>query len=198
VPLPASACVVNAERARECHRSAGSARRDISDTVLTTAVYSYFTWRMADEMKQTREQTLRPRLGLSVRPYDPIGGHVALRSLGPGTALNVVVTLKFEPSGETRDWRTPVFPSGDEAQFIFPRNEEGGIPNFKALEAGGVQVSVSGSMRDVAGRTHDVTEQLDVAAWYRVVGGADQVFVKTPMEEIASETKKIRQALERK
>jgi hypothetical protein len=166
--------------------------------VVTTAVYAYFTWRMADEMRQTREQTLRPRLGLYVRPYDPIGGHVALRSLGPGTALDVVITLKFEPSGETRDWRTPVFPSGDEAQFIFPRNEEGRIPGFNALEAGGVQVSVSGSMRDVAGRAHDVNERLDVASWYMVVGEADQLYAKTPLDEIASEMEKIRQALERK
>jgi hypothetical protein len=77
--------------------------------VLTTAVYSYFTWRMANEMQKTREQTLRPRLSLYVRAYGPMGGFVALRSLGPGAALDVLVTLSFEPSGETREWRTPVF-----------------------------------------------------------------------------------------
>jgi hypothetical protein len=165
--------------------------------VLTTAVYSYFTWRMADETRKTREQTLRPRLGLYVRAYGPMGGHVALRSLGPGTALDVLVTLSFEPSGETREWRTPVFPPGDEAEFFFPKDEAERIPDLKQLEEHGIQVRVRGAMRDVTGTSYDVSEQLDAATWAKVLVEAHQVYVKTPADTVASETKKIRETLEK-
>lgn len=163
--------------------------------VLTTAVYSYFTWRMADEMQKTREQTLRPRLGLYVRAYGPMGGHVALRSLGPGTALDVLVALSFEPSGETREWRTPVFPPGAEAEFFFPKDEAERIPDLKQLEEYGIHVRVTGSMRDVAGASHDVSEQLDAATWAKGLAEAHQVYVKSPTDTVASEMKKIRETL---
>jgi hypothetical protein len=165
--------------------------------VVTTAVYSYFTWRMADEMRKTRVQSLRPRLGLYVRAYGPTGGHIALRSLGPGIALDVLITLRFEPSGETRHWRTPVFPPGQEAEFFFPKDEQETIPGFKELEERGIQTSVVGSMRDVAGAPYDVHEELDAAAWSKVLGEAHQVYVKTPADTVASEMKKIRETLEK-
>jgi hypothetical protein len=65
--------------------------------VFTTAVYAYFTWRMADEMRTSRLQALRPRLGLRIHPYSPLGGHLAIRSLGPGVALDVALEINFEP-----------------------------------------------------------------------------------------------------
>jgi hypothetical protein len=163
--------------------------------VATTAVYSYFTWRMADEMRKTRKQTLRPRLGLYVQAYSPMGGHIALRSLGPGIALDVLITLKFDPSGETRHWQTPVFPPGHEAEFFFPKDEQERIPGFKELEERGIHASVVGMMRDVAGTSYEVNEQLDAAAWSKVLGEAHQVYVKTPADVVASEMKKIRETL---
>jgi hypothetical protein len=163
--------------------------------VLTTAVYSYFTWRMADEMRKTREQTLRPRLGLFVRAYSPMGGHIALPSLGPGIALDVLITLKFEPSGETPHWQTPVFPPGHEAEFFFPKDDQERLPGFKEIEERGIHSSVVGLMRDVAGTSYEVNEQLDTAAWSRVLGEANQVYVTNPADAVASEMKKIRETL---
>jgi hypothetical protein len=39
--------------------------------VMTTALYPYFTWRMADEMQKARVQALRPRLLSTYREQDP-------------------------------------------------------------------------------------------------------------------------------
>lgn len=161
----------------------------------TTAVYAYFTWRMADEMQETRKQTLRPRLGLYVRAYGPTGGHLTLRSLGPGTALDVNVMLAFEPSGETREWRAPIFPPGDEAQFMFPKDEESRLPGFKELVTLEIKASVTGSMRDVAGESHEVKERVDAAADANLLIGAHQVYVKSPADTVAGELKKIRETL---
>jgi hypothetical protein len=165
--------------------------------VVTTAIYSYFTWRMAKEMQETRVQALRPRLGLLVRPYGPTGGFLALRSLGPGTALDVSVTLRFEPSGEARDWRTPVFPPGDEAEFFFPDTESGQAPDFTMLEEHGVVATVTGSVLDVAGKSHQVDERLDVATWAKVLTSAHQRYDTEPADKIATELKKIRETFDK-
>jgi hypothetical protein len=165
--------------------------------VFTTAVYAYFTWRMVDEMQKSRLQTLRPRLGLHIHPYSPLGGHVALRSLGPGVALDVGLTLNFEPSGETRPWRTPVFPPGEEAQFFFPKIEGNQLPGFQDLEKNGVIVNVHGSMRDISGHEHTIAERFDVAAWLEALGKENQVYDEPAADKIARELKKIRERLEK-
>jgi hypothetical protein len=164
--------------------------------VVATCVYAYFTWQMAREMRETRRQAIRPRLGLYIRPYGPTGGHLALVSLGPGTALEVAVTLRFEPSGETREWSAPVFAPGDDAEFFFPRVEKHQLPGFDELERQNAQVTASGSMRDVAGDVHEVSEHVDAAAWWKLVSAAQQHYVEAPVERVASEMKKIREALE--
>lgn len=166
--------------------------------VMTTAVYAYFTWRMAQEMQTTRLQSIRPRLALYVRPYSQMGGNLALRSLGPGAALDVEVTITFKPEGETRQWRAPVFPPGEEAEFFFPGFREGGNAGFKELEKREAQADLHGSMRDVTGNSHTVDEHLDVAGWSKLTVLADQRYPRGRYEDVvASELKKIREALEK-
>jgi hypothetical protein len=164
--------------------------------VATTAVYSYFTRRMADEMGKSREQALRPRLGLYVRAYGPTGGHLTLRSLGPGAALDIGVTLTFDPPGETREWHAPLLPPGEEAEFMFPTGENGRLRGFKELETLGAKAGVSGSMRDVSGGMHEIEEHVDVASWAKVLTDANQRYVRSPADIVASEIKKIREAVE--
>jgi hypothetical protein len=126
-----------------------------------------------------------------------MGGHLTLRSLGPGTALDVRVTLSFDPPDETREWRTPVFPPGDEAEFMFPKDAEGRLPGFTELQAIGTKASANGSMRDTSGRSHDIDEQLDVADWANVLGEAHQVYVRSPADTVAKEITKIRETLKK-
>jgi hypothetical protein len=166
--------------------------------VLATAVYAYFTWRMAAEMRETRLQSVRPRLALYVRPYGPAGGHLALVSLGPGAALDVAVSLGFEPSGETREWSASVFQPGQEAEFFFPHTEPGKLPGFDELERHDVSASVNGTMRDVVGRPYPVSEHIEVGAWSRLLTTAEQHYVEPPPEEVARELKKIRETLEKR
>lgn len=162
--------------------------------VLTTAIYAFFTWRMADEMKKTRFQTVRPKLGLYIHPYSPLGGHVGIRSLGPGVALNVNLKLTFQPSGESRTWQTPLFSPGEDAQFFFP-NIANKLPGFVELRENQVQVNIEGSMLDVSGRAHPVDEHLNAGAWSEALGYENQVYAEPPLTKIARELEKIREDL---
>jgi hypothetical protein len=166
--------------------------------VLATTVYAYFTWRMAAEMRETRLQSVRPRLALYVRPYSPTGGHLALVSLGPGAALDVAVSLGFEPKGETREWSADVLQPGQEAEFLFPHIEAGKPPGFDELEEHDVSASVNGTMHDVMGRSYPVSEHIEVGAWSRLVTTAGQHYVEPPPEKVARELKKLRETLEKR
>jgi hypothetical protein len=165
--------------------------------VVVTCIYAYFTWQMVREMKETRLQAIRPRLGLYVRPYGPTGGNLALVSLGPGAALEVAVALQFEPAGETRQWSAPVFVPGDDAEFFFPRAEKHELPNFDELERQNALATARGTMRDIAGNVHEVSEHVDAAAWWRLVSAAQQHYVEAPGERVAHEMKKVRETLEK-
>jgi len=112
-------------------------------------------------------------------------------------ALDVAVTLTFEPSGQTREWHGPVFPPGEEAEFFFPGVGEGQAPGFDELEKRGVQASLNGSMHDVAGNVYEIGERLDVAAWSKVLTAAQQAYVESPAERVAAELKKIRETFQR-
>jgi len=107
------------------------------------------------------------------------------------------VTFRFEPSGESRDWRAPVFPPGDEAEFFFPGVKDLKAPDFNQLGEQGVRVRVTGSMRDVAGKTYDVDEHLDVAAWWKVIKDSGQLYPENPTDEAVSELKKIRETFDK-
>jgi hypothetical protein len=164
--------------------------------VLTTAVYAFFTWRMAEEMQRTRLQSIRPRVGLYLRPYSPMGGNLAIRSLGPGTALDVELAITFTPDDDSRRWRTPVFSPGEEAELFFPGLREG-TAGFKDLEERQTKAEVRGFMKDVVGHSHAVDEHLDVAGWSKLTVGADQRYPGAALEDIPEEVKKIRQTLEK-
>jgi hypothetical protein len=85
--------------------------------VFVTAVYAFFTWLMLRELRATRALSVRPRLALSIRMVSPTQGFLAITNIGPGTALAVDLTLRFEPLGEERPWRAPLLSPGERAEI---------------------------------------------------------------------------------
>lgn len=167
--------------------------------VLTTIVYAYFTAKMADEMRESRELSVRPRLALDIHMLGPSVGMVELRSLGPGTAVDIAVMLAFTPPGETRAWRSPVFAPGQTALFDFPDPAEGAAAghNMESLKEHGVRVALNGSLNDIEGREYLVEEALSVADWWSVVSAADQLFRDHPTTVANREREKLRRVIEK-
>lgn len=166
--------------------------------VVTTAIYAWFTRDMAREMRQTRLLSVRPRVALDVVSLGPTAGTIALRSLGPGTALLVSVDITYRPSGAVRAWQTPVFSPGESAQFFAAGASGAGELDFNKLAAQSVSVSVSGTMRDVLGTEHAIQDSVDPGEWWNVVIQADQRNVQRADERAVSELEKIRKAIEKK
>lgn len=163
----------------------------------TTAVYAFFTWRMVDEMGKARRLTIRPHVTLLVRPYSPLGGHLALRSIGAGTALDVDVAITFRPSNETRKWRGDVLSVGEEVAFILPKAPDGSIPNLEAMKAGQLSARVNGLMSDISGEEYAIEDEIDLAEWATAVGSAEQLYERDLMEKAVSQLGRIASELGR-
>jgi hypothetical protein len=164
-----------------------------------TLVYAGFAGWAAYEMRASRQLSIRPSLALMVVPYSPTGGHLALTSLGPGTAVDVDVTIRFDPLGESRPWRTDVLRPGDRVEFLFP-GPQAGAPPFDFAELGGhnVHVRLTGSMKDVEGEAHEVEDEIDAVAWSTIIEQSGQLYVRDPTRIVAEELEEIRKVLSSK
>jgi hypothetical protein len=160
-------------------------------------VYAGFAGWTAWEMRETRRLSIRPKLALQVLPHGPTYGHLGLKNLGQGAALEVDVTLTFEPLGESRLWRTDVLAPGEQAEFKFPSTAAGAPPfDFAALEHHKVRVLLRGSARDIGWNEHTVWDEIDASAWSAILEQSGQLYIRPPRQRIGDELKKIRKALE--
>jgi hypothetical protein len=160
-------------------------------------VYACFAGWTAWEMRETRRLSIRPKLALQVLPHGETTGHIALKTLGPGTAIEVDVTLTFEPLGESRPWRTDILGAGEQAEFMFPSPAVDEPPfDFADLERERVRVLLQGSARDVGWNKHTVWDEVDASAWSSTVERSRQLYVRSPMQRIGDELARIRNALE--
>lgn len=57
---------------------------------------------------------------LDVDMLGPTFGFVAIKNLGPGTALHVDLVLNFDPLGQAMAWNEPVFVPGELHHFFMP------------------------------------------------------------------------------
>ena len=118
-----------------------------------------------------------------------------MSSLGPGTACKVELRLMFEPDGETRTWATPFLLPGEKVAFRPPRRE--GETEFKLenLAREALVVRLEGSMEDVEGDVHFVSDEVRIAEWWAAVTRSEQRYVEDLGERVVRELKKIRVAL---
>jgi hypothetical protein len=156
--------------------------------VVATGVYSWFTRLMAREMKETRLFSFRPRLALDLKVIAPHSGVVVVRSLGPGPAVDVRVTVTYQPSGARKVFLAPVLVPGQSNDF-FPIGASGAPAlELDDLASQGVVVGLVGTMLDAYGDQHSVDETLVIAEWWDAVKQADRLSDTPADERIAKET----------
>lgn len=164
--------------------------------VVATSIYAVFTWLMVSELRATRALSVRPRLGLSIRMVGPAAGYLGVTNVGPGTALDVDVTLRFDPVGEQRPWRALVMSPNERAEIALPTFEEGKSQfEIGAAAGAGAEVHMTGTTRNVYGEAERVEERISIAEWWNVVSEADQRFVEEPTDQALKELKKARESL---
>jgi hypothetical protein len=141
---------------------------------LVTAYYAKQTRDMVGEMRSARKTTVRPKV---VPAYEYYGGGVGFPrvvNVGAGPALDVEVTISFEPGGANkRRWRTPILMPGEFREFT-PKGlgpEWSDIPTltktFASLELRGVCV-------DALGDTHPIDESFDLREWWELAAAANE------------------------
>jgi hypothetical protein len=125
---------------------------------------------------------------------EPTQGFLAVTNVGPGTALDAGVTLRFEPVGEERQWRALVMLPNERAEVRLPSFEKGKSPfEIPAAARAGAEVHMTGTARNVYGEAERVDERISFAEWWTIVGEADQRFVEEPTEVALREFKKARE-----
>jgi hypothetical protein len=164
-----------------------------------TAYYATQNRRMVKEMAKTRDLSVMPKLALEFHRLGPTAMDVAIRNVGPGTAIGVDVRLIFEPVGGgpvgERRWRHNILVPGEQRDFLPP----GGLTdNVNTLPAAFQRIRLVGSMQDAVGTRHVVDEVLDdLPEWREVLRGAHQRWVAAdPERRLAEEfAKKFERAL---
>jgi hypothetical protein len=168
--------------------------------LFATVAYVVYTARMADEMQKTRLMSIKPVLSLDVGPRSHQHGELVLTNVGQGTALNVELTITFEPSNKVRQWQAYSLAPGKSAHFIpasLTQNEDE-YPTFQDLADANASVRVTGTMRDTEAGEHEIDERVGFSSWWVAQVGAHLRLPRESGEKIASELEKIRKALERR
>ena len=163
-----------------------------------TVVYVVYTARMATEMRRARLLSVQPHLLLDISMLGPMYGMVSITNVGPGAAVDVDLSIVFEPVGERRPWRALRMLPHESAEFGLPLFDQaiGSDRDIPTAAKAGATVSVTGSVADVYGTRHAIGQQISIADWWNVVVEADQRFVEKFEVEAIRELTKLRKSLE--
>jgi hypothetical protein len=153
--------------------------------IAVTAYYAAQNRRMVREMEQTRELSLLPKLSLEFHRLGPVTVTLAIRNVGPGAALDIDVHMIYEPAVQggvlvRSRWRRNILVSGGGHDFFPP----GGLDdNLNRLPATYQEIRLVGSMRDAAGKRHEVSEVFaNLPEWREVLHEARQRFASDDPE----------------
>jgi hypothetical protein len=136
---------------------------------VATSRYVTQTKRLVAETEQSRADAqaaralaLQPDLRIDLTLITKMTAGVRLINVGQGPALDVQVTLTFEPRPGTdtvvdsRPWRTNVILAGEDHVFAPPMREQRVAASFETLAAGYHRLGMNGTMRDLLNRTHSI------------------------------------------
>lgn len=173
-------------------------------TALLAAITAYYAWQnrqMVDEMRQSRELSVRPKLAMSIFMLGPTYGLARLVNTGQGPALHVDVTLAFHRRDGSapleRRWQSTFMPPGEVHDFIEP-DELGDIQTVEALAKACSEITVNGTMQSSLGTSLEVNETTgDLQEWFAMSAAAQHVWEAEPRRKIPNELEKIRKELEK-
>lgn len=158
--------------------------------VLITGYYAFQNRAMVQEMKHARDAALLPKLALDFHRLGPTAMTLAIRNVGPGAALDVDVTVTWEPLTEgsppQQRWRRNVLAHGEQADFMPPGETVNDSLNHLPMTYR--RVLLDGTMKDAAGKEHTVAEVFeDLKEWRKVLGDAHQRYVIPDAEKRAAD-----------
>jgi hypothetical protein len=139
--------------------------------VLITGYYAWQNRKMVQEMAAARRISVLPKLVLEWTMASPVLGLPTLKNVGPGPALDVDISIHFEPlqeggQPEVREWTASVVVSGEERQFLPPSGAGDGLLDTEALARTYSRVVLTGHYRDALGESQVADDVLPhIAEW---------------------------------
>lgn len=192
--------------------------------VVVTAYYAWQTFQMVGEMRASREVAVLPKLAIELATIGPNAVDVALMNVGPGPALDVDVSLRFEPRDgvelEAFDvrWKASVMASGDQQQFAAARtDDEASYMQWDELSAAFAAIRLTGECTDALGNVRAAEDIIDLGQLKRLVEGgeaamalwrhpdperrlakalSDDLAKMKPLKEISKELKALRRTVQ--
>jgi hypothetical protein len=145
--------------------------------VLITAYNAWQTHRMVREMRDSRVAAHRPRI-IPVIEYDEAKrGFIWIENLGPGAALDIDVTLTFEPrsrpfrlrcnllrAGDRRNWNPSSSHEGEKLRQEYHPDAQ--LPND-------TDIRLDGSCRDTLGQVWLINERITVLGKWEMLPKQD-------------------------
>ncbi len=133
-----------------------------------------------------------PKLALTLEPLGPTHVMVRLVNIGQGAAQRVDVTLTFEPKdgadSDQRRWKSHLMVPGQASDFYLP-DVTGQMPSIDEFALTCERVTLVGTMSDLAGRPHDVREELgNLQEWSTLLTAAHERYKVDPAEALAKHT----------
>jgi hypothetical protein len=145
--------------------------------VLITGAYAWLTWRVVAESRMAREQQVRPHLKIHTSAAGAGVLFPSIISVGPGAALDVVVTLTApyrDGRGDSRVTITRPYMAPSEMVEVFLPDPFGGRPpvTFDELSGAFGSLRLNGTMNDVLGNAHTIEDVIEDLPGYLEAWGA--------------------------
>jgi hypothetical protein len=145
--------------------------------VLITAYYAWTNRRVLEEMGAAREAAVLPKLALEFHRLGPTVVDLAIRSVGPGAALDIDVAVEWVPADEdakapTIRWRRNLLSPGEQVELFPPGDLNGNLDTLPTIYR---DIRLRGSMEDVLGKSHTVDEAFgNITEWRDLLGDAHE------------------------
>jgi hypothetical protein len=127
--------------------------------------------------------------------FDYLGGpafFVALTNTGSGPALDVDLTMTYEPEGPKVHWKSPLLSPGECVRFLGPE----GVHYMTALIEKYERLVLAGSCLDALGGVCDVHQTVIVKENWQSAIDAQSVLDESDSLKMTRELEKIRRELE--
>ncbi|MFP3881277.1 MAG: phage holin family protein [Actinomycetota bacterium] len=151
------------------------------------------------EMRESRQLSIRPKLALNVHMIDPDFGVITVTNIGQGTALDVKAKLELtfkDGASQTRDLLVKTFLSNERHQYLpkHPGKKEPLEMEDFALTT--TSVRLSGVMKDVYDDEYEVADDLDVWEVWSLMTRAERRITEDPLRTTSRELEAIRKWLQ--
>lgn len=160
--------------------------------VIITGIYAYLTRRMVLEMKTARENQIDSNLIATPVFADHIYAEVQLVNAGPGTALDIELSISLDPPLQTvvKTWHHPAFLVGQKENFLLPMANHSRRDSLRELAEKHNSVMVNVKWKNTLGHSKSFAESYNlnelVQGWYN----AGRLFPPDDLPKQLEETNK--------